>query len=148
MMQLRSLARARPTFAGISFRQSRSISASRVMAVHKDALPQEAQQLLKGEGYKYLDVRTTEEFAAGHAPSSVNVPVVFLGSGGMSPNPAFLAEVEKLFPSRAESLVVGCKSGRRSLMAIDVLAQAGYVDLVNLTGGFDLWAGQGLPVEK
>ncbi|GIL78354.1 hypothetical protein Vretimale_7701 [Volvox reticuliferus] len=110
-------------------------------------MPAEAQQMLQDEGYKYLDVRTAEEYVAGHAPSAINVPVVFLGSG-MSPNPAFLSEVQRAFPKKDESLVVGCKSGRRSLMAIELLSQAGYCNLVNLTGGFDLWAAQGLPVDK
>lgn len=54
----------------------------------------------------FLHCRTAEEYAAGHAPSAVNVPVVFLGGKGMSPNPAFLAEAERIFPSKEESLVV------------------------------------------
>ncbi|GLC36693.1 hypothetical protein PLESTB_000131200 [Pleodorina starrii] len=132
---------------------TRGVGAARSLHVtsaaqYNDAMPAEAQQLLNDEGYKYLDVRTVEEYCAGHVPSAANVPVVFLGAGGMSPNPAFLSEVQRVFPQKDESLVVGCKSGRRSLMAIDVLSQAGYSNLVNLTGGFDLWAGQGLPVEK
>ncbi|GIL57853.1 hypothetical protein Vafri_13079 [Volvox africanus] len=124
----------------------RSIHVTRAVQ-YKDAMPAEAHLLLQDEGYKYLDVRTAEEYAAGHTPSATNVPVVFLGIG-MSPNPAFLSEVQRVFPKKDESLVVGCKSGRRSLMAIEQLSQAGYSNLVNLVGGFDLWAAQGLPVEK
>ncbi|EFJ46214.1 hypothetical protein VOLCADRAFT_105650 [Volvox carteri f. nagariensis] len=131
----------------------RAVGAGRTIHVtraaqYKDAMPAEANQLLKEEGYNYLDVRTAEEFSAGHAPSAVNVPVVFLGSGGMSPNPAFLSDVQRVFPKKDEALVVGCKSGRRSLMAIDAMSQAGYSNLVNVVGGFDLWAAQGLPVER
>ncbi|GIL78353.1 hypothetical protein Vretimale_7701 [Volvox reticuliferus] len=137
-----------PTFNATqrALRAGRSIHVTRAVQ-YKDAMPAEAQQMLQDEGYKYLDVRTAEEYVAGHAPSAINVPVVFLGSG-MSPNPAFLSEVQRAFPKKDESLVVGCKSGRRSLMAIELLSQAGYCNLVNLTGGFDLWAAQGLPVDK
>ena len=39
--------------------------------------PEEARVLLDSEqGYTYLDVRTEEEFAAGHVPAAVNITVV------------------------------------------------------------------------
>ncbi|PNH03271.1 Thiosulfate sulfurtransferase 16, chloroplastic [Tetrabaena socialis] len=107
-------------------------------ATSSTVMPAEAQELIKAEGYKYLDVRTPAEFSAGHAPAAVNVDVF---------DPDFVAGVQRAFPDKAESLLVGCKAGRRSLTAIGLLSQAGYTDLVNLTGGFDLWAAQGLPLE-
>lgn len=50
--------------------------------------------------------RTKDEFAGGRAPSAVNVPVVNFGAGGMVPNPAFLEEVQKVFPDKAEPIIV------------------------------------------
>lgn len=102
--------------------------------------------MLEAGTHKYLDVRTVDEYKQGHPPGAVNVPVVFLP--GMVPNQAFVAEVQKAFPTKDQPLLVGCKSGRRSLMACDLLTQAGYTDLVNVTGGFDLWAANGLPMQK
>ena len=41
--------------------------------------------------------------------------------------------------------MVGCKSGRRSALACEQLAAAGYTDLGNVVGGFDAWLAAGLP---
>ncbi len=53
-----------------------------------------------------LPHRTKDEFAGGRAPSAVNVPVVNFGAGGMVPNAAFLEEVKKAFPDKAEPIIV------------------------------------------
>ncbi|KAG2448919.1 hypothetical protein HYH02_006267 [Chlamydomonas schloesseri] len=147
-MLARSIARPATFGRAVAARRLHvSCPSMRQVPIPQDVMPKQAQELLQ-EDYKYLDVRTTEEYAAGHAPASVNVPVVNFGPAGMVPNPGFLQAVEAAFPDKQERLVVGCKSGRRSMMAIDLLSQAGYCELVNLAGGFDLWAGQGLPVVR
>ncbi|KAK7256349.1 hypothetical protein RIF29_29791 [Crotalaria pallida] len=48
-------------------------------------------------GHKYLDVRTPEEFDAGHAPDAVNIPYMFRARSGMTKNPNFLEEVSSQF---------------------------------------------------
>ena len=53
----------------------------------------EASHLVQGGQHTYVDVRTVEEFAAGHCPSAVNVPVMVKQGGGMAPNPQFLEQV-------------------------------------------------------
>lgn len=53
----------------------------------------EASELSASSAYTYLDVRTPEEFAAGHAPNSINIPVMLSSGGAMVPNPDFAAEV-------------------------------------------------------
>lgn len=128
--------------------QVRRVAMSAAVFAHKDSMPSEAADLVESGTYKYLDVRTAGEFAQGHAPGSVNVAVVTFGPAGMEPVPTFLAQVQQAFPDKAQALVVGCKSGRRSLLACDMLSQAGYTDLVNISGGFDVWAASGLPVTK
>ena len=54
----------------------------------------------------------------------------------MTPNPDFLAVVEKAFPRDAH-LVVGCKAGGRSAKAVALLAQAGFTNLVDQRAGYD-----------
>jgi rhodanese-related sulfurtransferase len=88
--------------------------------------------MIDEEGYRYVDVRTEEEFAMGHPDGAVNVPVVY---AGMRPNPEFLAVVEASYPKDAK-LVLGCKSGGRSARAAGLLIGAGYTDVVNMDGGF------------
>lgn len=125
----------------------------------KEVSVQEAKRLVEEEGYRYLDVRTAEEFAAGHPAGAVCVPVVFRTPQGPQPNPDFLSVVEKHFPKDAK-LVVGCQAGGRSAKACKILASAGYGNVVNVAGGFGGargisgevvatgWKEAGLPVEE
>lgn len=120
-----------------------------VMAANtfKDAPPAEAYQLCNTSKVPYLDVRTVEEFSAGHAPGASNIPFMFRTAQGMSPNPDFVSEVKKEFPDTKTAIVVGCKSGARSAKACEVLSQD-YTNLTNMTSGFDGWVAANLPIEK
>ncbi|HMB03795.1 MAG TPA: FAD-dependent oxidoreductase [Isosphaeraceae bacterium] len=69
-----------------------------------------------------LDVRTPEEFAAGHLPDAVNIPVDELRSR--------LAELPHDRP-----LVAYCQVGQRGYLAVRLLREAGY-QAMNLSGGF------------
>ena len=96
--------------------------------------PAEALKLMEEEGYAYLDVRSVPEFEAGHPTGAYNVPILNAGPGGMMPNPDFLAVVQKSFPTETK-LVLGCRSGNRSLRAAEILLQLGYVDVVDQRAG-------------
>jgi phage shock protein E len=82
-----------------------------------------------------LDVRTPQEYAEGHVPGAVNVPHDQLASR--------LAEVPK-----DKDVVVYCRSGRRSALAMDVLAANGYRRVSHLEGDMQAWLAGGRPVEK
>lgn len=119
--------------------------------------PQEAQELVKNEGYVYVDVRSTGEYEQGHPEGSFNVPLAQPGPGGMAPNGDFIAVMKKLYAPDAK-LVIGCAAGGRSARAAAALEQAGFSDLVDQRAGFDGakdafgrvsepgWARAGLPV--
>ena len=113
--------------------------------------PAEAQQLVDGKGYVYVDVRSVPEFEAGHPTGAYNVPLMHKGPLGVQPNPDFMPVMEKTFP-RDAALVVGCQSGGRSLRAASVLQQAGYTNVDDQRAGFDGipgepgWRPAGLPV--
>jgi rhodanese-related sulfurtransferase len=98
--------------------------------------PEEAHQLLS-RGYRYIDVRTEAEFAAGHPAGAVNIPVIVPDSatGQMTVNPEFLPVAEAHFATDAQ-LIVGCQMGGRSQRAAEILAAAGYSDVINMQGGF------------
>jgi rhodanese-related sulfurtransferase len=78
-------------------------------------------------------VRTVEEYAGGHAPGALNVPLMFAAAGGMAPNPAFLEQAKAALPDTATQLLVGCKSGMRSSKACVALAEAGYTGVLDVT---------------
>lgn len=118
--------------------------------------PAEAQELL-GQGYVYLDVRSEPEFEQGHVPGAYNVPLRHQGPSGLVDNPDFLAVAERAF-GKEQKLVVGCRSGVRSLKAAQILATAGYTNLRDLRTGWEGardafgrlepgWSKTGLPVE-
>lgn len=100
----------------------------------KRVSPQEADQLVREEGYVYLDVRSIPEFEAGHPPGAYNVPIMHTTPAGMQPNTEFMAVVAAVFPKHAK-LVIGCRSGNRSLRAAQILLQAGFEDVVDQRAG-------------
>ena len=91
-------------------------------------------------GHVLLDVRTVEEFDAGHPAGAVNVPWALRdpASGGMAPNPDFVPAVQKSVPA-ATRVYASCLGGVRSLNALRALESAGYADLVNVDTG---WGGK------
>jgi rhodanese-related sulfurtransferase len=96
---------------------------------------QEASAKL-AEGFTYVDVRTVEEFEAGHPPGAVNVPIALSAPGGTAPNPDFTRVMLAKFPKDA-AIVLGCKSGGRSMRAAGQLVAVGYTRLHELRTGFD-----------
>ena len=72
--------------------------------------PDEAKTLLdSGKDYVYLDVRTVEEFDAGHVPGAKNIPVLEPDpSGRMQFNPRFVEVAEANFPKESK-LIIGCQ---------------------------------------
>ena len=121
--------------------------------------PAEAKRLIDEEGYVYLDVRSEPEYAAGHPAGAQNVPIMHAGPGGMTPNPEFLEVVQAAYPKDAK-IVVGCKSGQRSMRAAEAMAAAGYTGVIDQRAGFEGprdafgsvvepgWGPAGLPVEQ
>jgi rhodanese-related sulfurtransferase len=123
----------------------------------KRVSPQEALELTK-TGWAYVDVRSEQEFADGHPVGAFNVPLAHMSGGGMSPNPEFLGVMEKAFGKEAK-IVVGCKTGGRSLRAAQALVGAGFTSVVDQRAGWDGardafgqvsevgWSRAGLPAE-
>lgn len=79
-----------------------------------------------------IDVREPDEYADGHVPGAVLVP---LGS----------VPAADLSQYRGSTLYVICKSGGRSMRACEFLADAGY-DVVNIAGGTMAWVTSGRSV--
>jgi rhodanese-related sulfurtransferase len=120
--------------------------------------PEEAHKLMTEEGYQYLDVRTEAEFAAGHPKGAHNIPFMLAEPGGMVKNSEFASIAKAVYVSDAR-LVVGCKSGGRSLKAAAELVALGFTNIVDQHAGFDGarngfgqlvepgWSEKGLPTE-
>ena len=127
----------------------------------KEITPPQAHEVLSADpSAVYIDVRTEREFANGHPPGAVNIPVAFPDPArGMVMNPDFVKVVESHFP-KEKKIIVGCQAGPRSNAAAGLLQQAGYQDVANMVGGFGGmrgpsgnvvapgWAASGLPVSQ
>ncbi len=84
-----------------------------------------------------LDVRTPEEFAAGHVPGAINIPHTELA-----------ARVAELEASRGDDIVVYCRSGARAATALGILEKSGFKRLLHLEGDYTRWNGEKRPVVK
>lgn len=98
--------------------------------------PVEAHAKMKDEAFTYVDVRTEEEFEAGHPEGAVNVPLMLSGAGGMTPNADFVSVMEQAFAKDAP-LIVGCKIGGRSAKAATALITAGFTRVLDQTAGWE-----------
>jgi rhodanese-related sulfurtransferase len=95
-----------------------------------EVTPREAQTLLD-EDALLLDVRNTDEWDLGHAPTATFIT--------LSELPDHLDELP-----RDRTIVCACRSGGRSLRAATFLADEGF-DVVNLTGGMLAWHAEDRP---
>ncbi|MCC6987543.1 MAG: MBL fold metallo-hydrolase [Acidobacteria bacterium] len=80
-----------------------------------------------------LDVRHDSEWQGGHIAGAVHLPL------------GHLAERRQDIPT-GRPMVVHCKSGTRSAIAISVLRRLGHANVTNMPGGIDAWVSAGLPL--
>lgn len=100
----------------------------------KEVSPAEAQKAVSKAYSQFIDVRTPEEYIGGHAARAENVPLDTLS-----------ANFDKL--EKNEPVYIICQTGNRSKQAANILKDAGFKNLVNVTGGTVAWQAAGLPME-
>jgi len=112
------------------------LAASMAMAAPPPVTPQQVHELQvkKDPSLLVIDVRSAEEYAAGHVPGAVNIPHDQVASR--------LAEIPK-----DKEVVLYCRSGRRSGLAAETLEANGYKNLQLMQGDMPGWEKAGLPVE-
>jgi len=106
-------------------------------AAYKNLSVEDFARMADDQRNVILDVRTPEEFAAGHIPGAVNLDVSA---------PDFQEKAARL--DRNRIYLVHCASGVRSARACEKLNRLDFLNLYNLPGGFRAWAKAGKPVEK
>ncbi|SRR5712692_2690456 len=133
-----------PGNASQSLREIPSISPPLLAVQQKDAAEQKVRNVDVAEFEKLrtdkknvvLDVRTSQEFAAGHIPGAINLNV----------NSAdFEQKVAGL--DKRKSYLVHCAAGVRSARACDKMSQLDFPKLYNLEGGFKAWEKAGNKAE-
>ncbi|XP_027180183.1 thiosulfate sulfurtransferase 18-like isoform X1 [Coffea eugenioides] len=106
-----------------------------------------AAKVLLHSGYRYLDVRTEEEFEKGHVVDALNIPYMFITPEGKVKNPKFMEQVLSAC-NKEDRLVVGCQSGVRSVYATTDLLNADFKNACNMGGGYIEWVKNGFAVKK
>jgi rhodanese-related sulfurtransferase len=97
-----------------------------------DVDPTTAHQMVEAANVTLIDVREDDEWAAGHAPRAVHVP---------------LGDLDPSAHTDMAPLIVVCRSGGRSSKAAAKLATAGLA-VHNLAGGMKAWQDAGHPVVR
>ena len=82
------------------------------------------------EDFILLDVRTQEEYNQGHIPTAILLPYDEVE-----------AKAAQLLPLKEQEIVIYCRSGRRSAIALEALQKLGYQKAEDF-GGISRWQGQ------
>ena len=96
-------------------------------AVYMNITAEEAKEIMDSEeGYIILDVRTREEYDEGHIPGAILIP-----------NTAIEEKAEDVLTDKNQLILVYCRSGRRSKIAAEALAELGYTNIKEFGGIID-----------
>jgi len=91
--------------------------------------PQQAEEMMAHEGAIILDVRTQAEFDAGHIEHAILLPYNEIS-----------ALASSTLPDKTQTILIYCRTGRRSNIAAWALADMGYIAVYDF-GGIESWHG-------
>jgi rhodanese-related sulfurtransferase/TusA-related sulfurtransferase len=86
-------------------------------------------KLATSENIVVLDVRETAEYAFNHIPNAISIPLGELEQRS--------GELEK-----EEEIYVVCRTGNRSDLAAQKLAEKGFTKVINIVPGMSQWSGK------
>ena len=95
--------------------------------------PEQARPGIEAAYSQFIDVRTPEEYASGHAYRAINIPLDTLAKN--------FGRLEK-----NEPVYIICRTDNRSREAAKILSEAGYPQVVVITGGTERWQAAGMPM--
>ena len=96
-------------------------------AVYVNITAEEAKQIMDTEeGYIILDVRTQEEYDQGHIPGAILIS-----------HEEIAEKAEDVLTDKNQLILVYCRSGRRSKIAAEALAELGYTNIKEFGGIID-----------
>ena len=135
------------THKGSTLKSNHQVPESKRTTLGNYVTAEEAYAMWKNEPKKVhiLDVRTPEEYVfVGHAEMARNIPLLYVKHEWnpetkqfvVEPNPDFIAEAKRQFKP-TDTILVMCRSGDRSAMAVNALAKAGFVNVYNIIDGME-----------
>ena len=99
------------------------------LAASADSMPETETAMAQQANTKgdWIDVRSAEEFNAGHLQDAVNIP-----------HDQILERIQSVSPDKDAPINLYCRSGRRAESALNELKKAGYTNVTNHGGYEDL----------
>ena len=104
---------------------------------YKNLTSAQFEEFIKDSEVQLLDVRTPEEYADGHIPSSLNINVK---------DENFASHIDDLL-TKDKKVAVYCRSGKRSRAAAEILVKKGF-KVYNLDKGILNWIEEGREVKQ
>ena len=95
--------------------------------------PKDTRPQIEAAYSQFIDVRTPEEYAEGHAYRTRNIPLDTLAEN--------LDKIEK-----REPVYIICRTDNRSRQAAQILVDAGFSKAIVVTGGTEAWKAAGMPM--
>ncbi|MDD2608432.1 MAG: rhodanese-like domain-containing protein [Giesbergeria sp.] len=130
---------AETTTLPAALEQARTQAQTEGLAYAGGVSPTAAWALVQNGQALLVDVRTTEERKfVGHVPTGLHV--AWATGTSLTRNPRFVRELEaKLAPYGGKQAVVLllCRSGKRSVLAAEAAAAAGFSHVFNILEGFE-----------
>lgn len=109
-----------------------------VISCHAETLPvaaitpaELAQRLKEPTPPIILDVRTRDEYSAGHIDTALNLP-----------HDELERRLGEIPGNKTSEIVVYCRSGKRARIAEKILVEKGYTNVKDLDGHWQGWSGQ------
>lgn len=102
---------------------------------HREIAAAALNTMIKANRALVVDVREGDEFAAGHIPGAINMPLSTF-------------QASKLPAAKDKTVILNCLGGKRSGQALDKCVAAKSAVNTHLTGGFGAWKSAGLPIER
>lgn len=100
--------------------------------------PEEARSYIESERPVVIDIRTADEYAAGHLEATTLQLDYYA--------PDFKEKLAAL--DKTAKYLIYCRSGRRSASALLTMKDLGFIDTHDIEGGINAWITAGLPVVK
>lgn len=116
---------------------SLALLVSPIFAADTISVDELAAKVNAGTAPMIIDVRSEDEFLAGHLPNARLIPHQQIGD-----------YVEGLSTQKDETVVLYCKSGKRAGLAADALEKAGFSKVTILEGSYQAWTASGNKVVK
>ncbi len=100
--------------------------------------PNQFNQALSLGKYKLIDVRTLDEYNAGHLKNAKQAD--FYQTQKFSD---YLDTLDK-----KTNYLIYCRTGKRSGEALKIMQSKGFISVSDISGGYNAWATSGFPIEK